>query len=648
MSDRRDDLVRRLSAKPWNAAPVPDAVHRPVGMIGPEERRALWWLAREMLGDGAIVDAGCFLGASTFCLAAGAAASPRSAGRRGPIVHAFDYFAAIDEYVAESISQQVRPTHTGDSYLDVFMGQVAPYAEIVRAVPGDFLQATWNEGPIDLLFVDVAKTEALNAHTVGMLFPSLVPGRSVIVQQDFHHCWHPAIHVAMEFLAEELIELDERIEHQSRLWLLDRPIPAEKIRRLAGRELGAAERLALLDRLVERSSPRSRAMMEVVRCWQRFLDGDLDGAEAGIGGLRMRFDVEKTADLWARQALEVEAQIRRRRAAMPPAQAVVVPGPSEPALVETIAPEVDPREAGHAAAAREVSRRHCFVLGRYPSAVAVARWPDFLVIGAQKAGTTWLYGNLLYHPEVWMPPIKELNYLNHRFAPSADGWEGSHRMSQASAVREHHDRALPSAAIKSSQLSALEACERLELDEEGYRSIFGFAEPDQVCGEISPDYCMLPREAIRYVAARQPAIRILQLLRDPVDRAISDLAMEYRKGCGPDPSGEIAENHLGLVIARSNYPSMIARWRTMLPAGSLHLLSYDDIRDRPDEFLTQVCRILGVLPDERLFPGRHEVIGGGEPTRVHPAVVATLEDRLGFVYEEMRDLAPAIADRWKK
>jgi len=150
------------------------------------------------------------------------------------------------------------------------------------------------------------------------------------------------------------------------------------------------------------------------------------------------------------------------------------------------------------------------------------------------------------------------------------------------------------------------------------------------------------------VASRQPAIRVLLILRDPVERAISNMTMAFRHGYGPDPAVSVGEGDLGLFVSRSNYPSMIARWRTLLPAGSLHLLSYDDVRDRPDEFLAQVCRILGVLPDERLFPRRHEVIGGGEPTRVHPAVLATLEDRLGFVYEEMRDLAPTIAERWEE
>ncbi len=41
-------------------------------------------------------------------------------------------------------------------------------------------------------------------------------------------------------------------------------------------------------------------------------------------------------------------------------------------------------------------------------------FPDFLGIGAQKSGTTWLYQNLAAHPQVWMPPVKELHYLDHK------------------------------------------------------------------------------------------------------------------------------------------------------------------------------------------------------------------------------------------
>jgi hypothetical protein len=43
--------------------------------------------------------------------------------------------------------------------------------------------------------------------------------------------------------------------------------------------------------------------------------------------------------------------------------------------------------------------------------------PDFLVIGAQKAGTTWLYAQLQNHPQVWLPPIKEIHYFDRSRRP---------------------------------------------------------------------------------------------------------------------------------------------------------------------------------------------------------------------------------------
>src|SRR5688572_27496585 len=40
--------------------------------------------------------------------------------------------------------------------------------------------------------------------------------------------------------------------------------------------------------------------------------------------------------------------------------------------------------------------------------------PDFLSIGMQKTGTGWLYEQLGHHPDIWLPPVKELHYLNNR------------------------------------------------------------------------------------------------------------------------------------------------------------------------------------------------------------------------------------------
>jgi hypothetical protein len=39
-------------------------------------------------------------------------------------------------------------------------------------------------------------------------------------------------------------------------------------------------------------------------------------------------------------------------------------------------------------------------------------YPNFLGIGAQKSGTTWLHDNLARHPQVWLPPVKEIHYFD--------------------------------------------------------------------------------------------------------------------------------------------------------------------------------------------------------------------------------------------
>ncbi len=41
-------------------------------------------------------------------------------------------------------------------------------------------------------------------------------------------------------------------------------------------------------------------------------------------------------------------------------------------------------------------------------------FPQFLCIGAEKAGSTWLYKNLKKHPEIWLPPVKEIHYFDEK------------------------------------------------------------------------------------------------------------------------------------------------------------------------------------------------------------------------------------------
>ena len=50
------------------------------------------------------------------------------------------------------------------------------------------------------------------------------------------------------------------------------------------------------------------------------------------------------------------------------------------------------------------NEENCFPIGEAQ--------PDFLCVGAQKGGTSWLYQQLESHPDFWMPPVKELHYFD--------------------------------------------------------------------------------------------------------------------------------------------------------------------------------------------------------------------------------------------
>ena len=199
-------------------------------MLGEEERRSYYWLGKHRsTGKGCVVDAGAFLGASTYCFAAGVHEAGHLTYNGKTAIHAYDYFKVVDEYVGEAISRDFRPIGPGESYLDIFLKQTGQFNSIITPYAGDFMEHKWNGDPIEVLFIDIAKTSELCAHAVGEFFPHLMPGTSVLVHQDYYHCWHPYIHIGMEYLTDEFELMDELVINQSRVWLLTKPLSAEKI-----------------------------------------------------------------------------------------------------------------------------------------------------------------------------------------------------------------------------------------------------------------------------------------------------------------------------------------------------------------------------------------------------------------------------------
>src|SRR4051794_28275255 len=114
--------------------------------------------------------------------------------------------------------------------------------------------------------------------------------------------------------------------------------------------------------------------------------------------------------------------------------------------------------------------------------------PSFLCIGAQKAGTSWLFAQLHSHPGVWVPPIKEVHYFNHLFVPENRKWTKWH-------IRHATGAALKTYVSKNEDLHFpyLQYLVNLgsnELFTEGwYRRVFDLpATANRVVGDMTPEY----------------------------------------------------------------------------------------------------------------------------------------------------------------
>ena len=252
-----------LSAKPWEGYPVPDRIYMPRGMIGFEELRMLYWLAAEHYsGAGVIVDAGAYLGASAFALASGLAQS-RYADAPHAVVHSYDRFVADDDYVQNDISLRFFPVPPGYDFQGLFEFQTALCADKIVVHRGDFIAALVPDAPIEILFIDVAKTEALNDRLVESYFTRLIPGKSVVIQQDFYQAWYPYIPITMEYFRDWFAIADPHVADSSRLYLLTRKIPRRAIRQFLG-GLSVAQETELLRRAIDRNSGLTRMMLRVV------------------------------------------------------------------------------------------------------------------------------------------------------------------------------------------------------------------------------------------------------------------------------------------------------------------------------------------------------------------------------------------------
>jgi hypothetical protein len=221
---------------------------------------------------------------------------------------------------------------------------------------------------------------------------------------------------------------------------------------------------------------------------------------------------------------------------------------------------------------RSTAKSLYFSVKRKAASLGYYSQPSFIIIGAQKAGTSALFSILSQHPEIASPSLKEIHFF--------DG-----------------------ASIRYGDFAA-------------YHSMFPFPfqmRPNKVTFEASPSYLVHP-ECPQRLKEYDPNLRLITILRDPVARAYSSWNMYRRFENSPAPQyrklsetrsfedavmEEITQidrtghaGNLRAYVERGIYVTQLERYFNLFPRHSCLILDYEAFVQCPKESLQTVCEFV--------------------------------------------------------
>jgi SAM-dependent methyltransferase len=266
-------------ADAWRERSMPATSARVPTMLVPDELRLLNYLADEhYTGEGAIVDAGCFLGGSTLALADGLRRNLRRRGlKEQKLIHSYDRFEIEGWTIGSFFDASAK---AGESFRPVYDRNVEPFAGLVEVHPGDVRLYPWVGGPVEILFIDVAKHWKTCDWMTWQFFPRLIPGKSVVIQQDYlYHHWVAWIHVTMEFYSD-YFEYVCDTGVNSVVFRNTKRIPEGVLREKTVESLTTGEKAELMDSAAARFSGDQAAMLRSAR--QHFLEMLEEESESAV------------------------------------------------------------------------------------------------------------------------------------------------------------------------------------------------------------------------------------------------------------------------------------------------------------------------------------------------------------------------------
>lgn len=191
---------------------------------------------------------------------------------------------------------------------------------------------------------------------------------------------------------------------------------------------------------------------------------------------------------------------------------------------------------------------------------------------------------------IWMPPIKELHFFDHIHIEQNRSWTLGHiRKGVVDNLKWHVQQ---DKANFDHLRYLIDLGSKNPFTEEWYRACYDRpAAQGKILGDITPEYSTLPDEGVRHVKELLgPELRIIYIIRNPVQRAISQLKMNLTRRGQENNNEEFWLNAAKdpVICQRGDYRSYIPRWESCFGASQILYIPYQQVRKNPLALLRNV------------------------------------------------------------
>lgn len=235
-------------------------------------------------------------------------------------------------------------------------------------------------------------------------------------------------------------------------------------------------------------------------------------------------------------------------------------------------------------------------------------FPDFICIGAERAGSTWLYKNLKKHPEIWLPPVKEIHYFDEQEKlGSVNIW--NRLFDNNSSLNRRWRRILKNQLAKQLATNSLNY-QNLKWysnyffqprNDRWYASLFT-TDKKQKTGDITPAYSTLNRESVAHIYELMPNAKIIFILRNPIQRAWSHALKRIRDrniSIASVSEAEFIQNfNSNTSRSRSSYLQILEVWQSYYSQENFFIGFFEDMVQQPEDFLLKLFDFLEIKSSE--------------------------------------------------